>query len=284
MRADLDAVLSKVAVARAAVTGGFKYTLQSPDGLQLKVWVQDLGDGDAFHTYLRITPTSADEARTGPLGLLAFLQGDYEAWANPCGFFCAVLGIVSRFYNFACAILALPDGSGPCAVSGATPTVTELWCVSAASDNNFAGLNWRIGRYADQNWALAFNGVFVSTAGLFLCMMPLCSAFNVDYAYGNPGEIQRYTNGTGLRIDPLVSVGQQIYGQLWDAHYLTLPATLDSIQTLTDTDSDGNPVTSSWVVWNNAVPPPPTAGTGTTLLSLLLLTESATHSLANIAY
>lgn len=284
MRADLDAVLSKVAVARAAVTGGFKYTLQSPDGLQMKVWVQDLGDSDFSHSYLRITPTSADEARIGPLGLLAFSQGDYEAWANPCGFFCAVLGTVSRFYNFACAILALPDGSGPCSVSGATPTVTELWCVSAASDSNFDGLNWRIGRYADEDWALAYNGAFVPTAGLLLCMMPLCSTFNVDYAYGNPASIQRYSSGTGLRIDPLVSVGQQIYGQLWDAHYLTLPATLDSIQSLTDTDTDGNPVTSNWVVWNNDVPSPPTAGTGTTLLSLLLLTESATHSLANIAY
>lgn len=293
MRADLDAILSAAAVAKASATGGFKYTLQSPDGLQMKVWVQDLGDNDEFHNYIRVTATSTDEERAGPIALLSLAQGGpfqpvgtYEAWVNCCQFFVSVFGVAGA-YNFACGVLALPSAeSGPCTATGSVPDITELWWSSASDDDTVHGAqNFREGRYDSGNWALSYNGALIGTTGLVLGMMPLCESFNVDYAYGSPAAIARYTSGVGFRIDALIAVASQIYGQMWDAHLYSLPETLDSTVDLTDTDSVGDSMETTWLAWNNGVPSsPPTAGTGTVLATLYLLTVLSTESLANIAY
>lgn len=286
-RSALDAIISEVAIAAVGVAGGMKYTLQSPDGLQMKVWIQDLGDAGPFFTSaIRITPTSEDEARSGPYALLVYGTGlTYEAWANEAGFFVAVVGDTSTENNFGCAILSPPSVSSPCNVDATAPTVTELWC-SSAGNSGGGQVNWRNSRYCSNGFALSYNGTLIdlSSALGFLWLTPLCESNNADWQYGSPGEIARYTSGTGLRIDPLVSIGPQIYGQLWDAHYYTLPQTVDSISSLTDTDDAGQPMTSSWVAWNNNVPSSPTGGAGTVLGTLMLLVNTATTSLANVAY
>lgn len=287
----LDAILSEVAIAAVAVTGGMKYTLQSPDGLQMKIWIQDLGDVGfspfEFDGCIRITPTSADEARSGPYALLVYGIGyTYEAWANEAGFFVSHVGVTDDFFNFAAAILALPSASTPCNVDGSLPTVTEMWCSSVGVEG-INQLDWRDCRYATTGWALSYNGTLFNDTnppGAVLNMMPLCESDNVDWAYGSPGQIQRYSSGTGLRIDPLVSVGAQIYGQLWDAHFYTLPVAVDTVVPLTDTDSVGQTVNSTWVAWNDGSPPSPTGGLNTVLGTLFLLVNTTSTSLGNIAY
>lgn len=286
MIADLDAVLNPCALSRTSVTGGWKYTMQSPDGLQMKIWVQNLGDGSG--TYLRVTPTSEDESRVGTLGLLNLNGETYEAWANCCQFFTAEYGVANQHNNFACGIPALPSGSGPCTVGGSAPDVTELWWSSAAVNPTFVSgiLSFRVSRYDNGNWALSYNGTLVDTTSLLLNMMPLCEAYNVDYAYGNPSYLERYTTGNGLNIDTLISVGPQIYGQMWDAFTYTLPFTLDAQETLTDTDSNGNPFSVTFFAWNYNVPGSPTAGVGTILATLMLLAgpSPSTNLLQNWSY
>ncbi len=93
-------------------------------------------------------------------------------------------------------------------------------------------------------------------------MMPLCEPYNVDYGFGSPPAIARYGSGLGLRIDPLIAMGPQIYGQLWDAHFYTLPAALDSTVTLTDIDDLGQTLTAKWLAWNFNTPVAPVGRTG----------------------
>lgn len=288
----IDSVLSPCVLAKATVTGGFKYTLQSPDGLQMKLWIQDLGDhntdGQAF---VRVTPTSSDESQTGQLALLIYDGRTYEAWANCCQFFIAEFGsagIATSFVDFACGIPALAaNTSGGCSAGGAEPTVTQLWWTSSSGTGAFA-TNWRNSRYCLGNYTLNYNGNLYIAAGdrdpQSLSLLPLCSAWNVDAGYQSAARTQRYTTLDGLRVDAFLAQGQQVYGQLWDAHLYTLPATLDSIVDLTDVDSDGNTVASTWLCWNANIPSAPDGGGGTVLATLFLLLGSFTNSFANVAY
>jgi hypothetical protein len=295
MRADLDALLSRVAIARAAVTGGFKYTLQSPDGLQVKIWVQDLSDTDGFRGYLRVTPTSADESYAASYALL-WLSGDpYEIWTNPYQVFIAMLGdpaanSAPKASSFGCGIPALPSGGGPCSATGALPTITDLWWSSVGVLGSFFtinGQNFRNSRFDNVGFALYYNGAsYTAGSGLGpLGMMPLCQTRNPDYAYESPAAIARYSLGTGLRIDPLIALGPQVYGQLWDAHFYTLPQLVDTVVTLQDTDSAGQTINTTWSAWNSGSPDSPSGGKFTVLGTLfLLLSAPETESVANIAY
>jgi hypothetical protein len=284
--ADLDAVLGPCALARATCTGGFKYTLQSPDGLQMKVWVQDLGDHNTLNSFLRITPTSADELRVGVYAFLILDGRTFEAWANVCQFFVSPFGDAASQYYFACGILALqPTESGPCAAGGESVTVTEIWWSSASSADNF-----RNGWIASGYYALCYNGSLYNSpatydaSGLILTLLPFCSAYNVTNPASSPASIQKYNSGLGLRIDALLAQSVTVYGQLWDAHLYTLPATLDSTVALTDTDAGGGTLNTSWLAWNNYIPSSPNGGLGTVLATLFLLLSSAGTSIVNVAY
>lgn len=284
---DIDTVLSPCALAKASVTGGFKYTLESPDGLQMKLWVQDLGDHTIFATFIRMTPTSADELLTGVTQVLILDGRTYEAWANCCQFFIAPLadsGSISPV-SFACGIPALPLVPSP-----TFPTVTDLWWSSSSGNGAFSfAQNFRDSRYALGSFSICINAALYNAAGNTdlntISLAPMCSAFNVDVTNRSAFGATKYGNGDGLRIDALLTSGQFIYGQFWDAHLLTIPATaIDEAVTLTELDSKGNIVTSHWIAWNYSVPPDPNAGSGTILATLFLLSGISTESLANIAY
>ena len=290
--AGIDDVLSECAIARASVTGGWKYTLQSPDTLQLKLWVQDLGDHSVDGSFIRLTPTSADELQTGQAQGIIYDGRTYEAWANQCQFFLAPAGDSGTvsFVSFACGVLALPaNTSGPCAENGAV-AVSELWWSSSSGSGGFGGNapNFRNSRTAAGSFSLAYNGTLYVATGNGdpnpMELVPLCTAINVD-GYLSPPSTFRYITGEGLRIDALLAQGSTVYGQLWDAHLLTCPATLDSTVTLTDIDSLGNPFLANWVCWSHNVPSDPTHGGGTILGTLFLLAgRPVTNSLANIAF
>jgi hypothetical protein len=282
--ADLDGVLSAVATARATVSGGFKYTLQSPDGLQMKLWIQDIA-GTAT-----LTPTSADESYTGDVATMA--TGDsgpnYQAWANKCQFFLARVGQSDNFrtpWNFACGILALPVGSGPCTINGPAPNITELWWDSPANAA-INGLDWRSCRYSDGSFTLRYNGVvFTRTDGL-LNMLVLAEAYNVDYNYGSPTTLMKYINGLAFHTDSLVSIGQIIYGQMWDSFINSIPLAIDSTQTLNDVDDNGNTFSTTWLTWNYAPPNTPDSTGAVTVLGCLqlLLTPVSSNILQNYSY
>lgn len=295
MIGDIDAALTSIGIQRTAVTGGFKYTLQSPEGLQMKLWIQDLGDHTIFNTFIRFTPTSMDEMETGQIqaifvGAAGFPA--YEIWANCCQFFLAPPGFASgnSSVNFACGVLALPANStGACTAGAGQPTVTELWWTSSSGTGAFGeASSFRNSRYATGSYSLAYNGnVYVAPANsdpLLLSLLVLCAAVNVDFSRGSPARVEKYGSGLGLRIDAFLAHAQQIYGQLWDAHIYTLPATLDSTVNLTDVDDAGNTVETSWLAWNNSVGSDPNGGGGTVLGTLFLLTSLLTEEIANVAY
>lgn len=294
--AGIDAILSKVAVARVGVTGGWKYTFQSPEGLQVKLWVQDLGDADEFNAYVRFTPTSPDETQTGLIQSMLVGAGyTYEAWANRCSFFLAPAGSVPTRQNvgFSIGIPALASSnSGPCTAGGSSVSVTQLWWSANAAGGIVGASDFRQGRTQTGLYSLMYNGALYTASdgndALTLSLVTLCTAINVD-GYLSPPSTYKYGGGgtgtDGLRIDALLAQSSQIYGQLWDAHFYTIPVTLDTIQSLADTDSDGNPLSTSWVAWNNSIPSSPTHGAGTVLGTLMLLTgPPVTSSLSNVAF
>jgi hypothetical protein len=299
MRADLDAaVLAAGWTDKTAVTGGFKYTLTSPDGLQMKVWIQDLGDHTITNSFIRITPTSFDEVRVGNPQVMvyggAFSASLYEVWANVCQFFVALVGTVSgaTFINFACGIPAIPpDVASPCTAGLNPPTVTEAWWSSGAE----GATDFRNSRYAVGGFSTCYNGsleVFASGQsfdpgdGGYLALLPFCSTQNVDLQTSTPPQSVKYSNATPMRTDAFVGWDFVMRGQLWDAFLMATPAAaVDDTFSYTETAEDGSTLETSWVAWNRTVISNPNGGSGTWLGTLYLLTQAPFgESLANIAY
>jgi hypothetical protein len=280
-RAALDAIISLCALSKTSVTGGYKYLFQSPDGLQMKLWVQDLGDHSVQGSFIRFTPTSADETQTGQIQVIIYDGRTYEAWCNCCQFFISPFGDpgTQSFVSFACGIPALESQTGPCS-GGQSVTVTNLWWSSGSGNGAFGGAsNFRNSRYASGAYTAAYNSnLYVATGNTdpqSLSLIPLCTPINVD-GYLSPPDTLRYITDVGLRIDALIAQGSQVFGQLWDAHLLTSLATLDSQVILTDEDSNNNPFSTTWTCWNYGNPSNPNHGGGTVLATLFLLISPVT--------
>ena len=146
----------------SGITGGFKFTLVSPQNMQCKVKVWDDSSGNAAIQFL-----SVDEARIGFLHHLAPASGlVFQCWANVCQLFVSVAGkyIADPFKGpwFACGgIPFVPSGLlGSCGVDAGPTLANEIWWSCGDGSGTRAGvdsLSFRLSN-APTGYSACYNG------------------------------------------------------------------------------------------------------------------------------
>jgi hypothetical protein len=266
--ADLDGLVARAGwTVKTTVTGGFKYTLTSPQGFQCKVLVQDAV------SYLVANPSadlytgqsvvvqfmSFDESNKGfPHQLLAHNFGvwsEMQVVVGICQLFISVAGRSGGGWSsVAGGIPARPGGTGPCSAGLASAAVTEIWwsCGGSQFPNDFRTsancyacstycLNGMMHTTADDNSIEPFNGR--------LCLFPLTPVNTYSVPINFPAVT--YSAHTPLVIDAFIGWEWKIRGQLWDAFLQTGPTGLDVTGSFQDTDAIGKPVTLQAIAWHS---------------------------------
>ncbi len=253
--ADLDARVTAAGwTTRSTVTGGFKYTLTSPQGFACKVRFIDAANYETpadLYNFASVVVQfmSSDESRKSfPHQLNCTAFSTMQVIVGICQLFISVpgvAGIPGGWGSVAGGIPSRPNDTGPCNAGLGTVTVTEIWWSCGGSQFAYDFRN-SANCYADSTYS--FNGVMTTVpddntvapyAG-HLCLFPLTP---VD-TYTIPVQYQAvtYSAHTPLCIDAFIGWEWKIRGQLWDAFLQTSAQTLDSVDTFSDTDKDGNPV------------------------------------------
>lgn len=299
MIADIDACLVQAGWIHTAITGGWEYQAESPDGLQMALLLQQVpADGS---DYIRFTPTSADGSRVGLYQKIecnvATTTSYWQIWANICSMFLAPMddSLTGSGISFACGIPAIvTPGTGPCTAGVTVPTVTELWWSCGSGTDAFSGAaDFFASRYASGAFNFSYNGVLYSATSNFfynpgsdpgtLQLLPVCSTSNVDFLIGAPAQSLKWSNGTPLRTDALLAFNYQIRGQLWDAFLMNDQAPgIDEPFNYSETAADGTPLATSWIGWNYGNPGG--AGGGGTWLATLYLLTVRNGLIGNYAY
>ncbi len=268
MVADLDGLVTLAGwTVKTAVTGGFRYTLTSPQGFQCKVLVQDdvnyHADWPAVVLYpsdfgLVVQFMNFDETVKGfphqliPSRLGPRYTGPMQVIVGICQLFISVPGSTITWGSVAGGIPSRPNDTGPCNAGLGTVTVTDIWWSCGGSQFAF---DFRISAncYACSTYYL--NGVAVIAAdnnnvrpydGL-LCLFPLAPVDTYTIPVQYPAIT--YSAHTPLCSDAFIGWGWTIKGQLWDAFLQTNAQTLDSVGSFSDTDTDGNTVLISAQCW-----------------------------------
>src|SRR5581483_3886247 len=284
MRGDIDAVLLACNWTHVrAVSNGFVYRCTSPDGLVMKLLVQDQGSSGFAGPWLIFQPMSDDEAFVGGAytilwGNAAYATRGYEMVANQCQMFLALRGqsyggvvVGDDSYSFACGIPALPVSESSTCQTGPNPIL--VFQLFWACGNVNPGLeDFRSGaacaaydRCLNRTFFSAFvDGAEPSTLRIF----PFCSADNVDSPTGVKPATLKYGTGAPLYLEAFLGWQWQIQGELWDAFQSTATVgTLGNVQSFTDIGQGGQTITINAVPWNDnptgVNPHPVGGGTGT---------------------
>lgn len=306
--ADLDAALTSAGWSGAAITGGTKYTIASPQGLQCKVKIFDDGATvfGGWH-YLTVQFLSVDETLLGFAHKLLYGVPDYEAYgyelvANQCQLFVALRGITQegvigslRHYSVAGGIPYVPSSVDPeCAASaGPDAAVSRIFwsCGDAVFNTDF-----RNSRYCTSAYSYCLNGAVTVKAAASseagpenpytgaLQLYPLTMTGDADAWYLRQPRIVKYKSGDPLYLHPFIGWGFKIQGQLWDAFMVSRDTTLDEIVTTRETDAGGGTRLSTWLAWNYQIPSGEKGGGGTWFATLYLLKGTAASGIWNYAY
>jgi len=299
---DLDEVLVGVGWVSTPVTGGFIYTLTSPQGLQARLQVRNLGDSVPFAgTYKYVTLQFLNmtgsvvgfehKVTTGP----GFSAEEYWVLAGICQVFIAILGNSTSTISgvppdahrtsFAGGIPYIPTPIGPeCeASSGDAEVTTSIWWSSRRGGTPEQWQHIRTGRYCCNYFDFQRNGaVYIhnNSSSLdtpytgTLQLYPLTMTEDVDFWFYTFPRIIRYGDDGYMKITPYLGWTFSIWGQLWDAFLATDVLPLESTVEYDETDVDtGGTRHTSWIAWNYyGASSTLLGGIGTMFATLCLLT------------
>lgn len=280
-KSDLHAVLVAAGWSPATVTGGYKYTLTSPQ-TDLTTPLEcccRVTDGESFggsiiSVYIRFEST--DGLRQGRQMILRTNVGrTYEAWVGQSQLFLSYPDHTSDVTFAACAggvpfvpVITEPDDCAKERVH----TTTEAW--------------WSMGngfRYTyDPDYSecsACYNGV-LTTDWANKLSMGIIAPPEGDYGIYIGQQVQ-WHDDRPLLFDPMLIWERRMRGQIWDAIRGSKHAALDAV--ISTSESGG---TYSWRNWMNHrdVNPPVTDISGYTYHTSLYLLQSITSGVANIAY
>ncbi|MFN3326881.1 MAG: hypothetical protein ACK5AZ_25590 [Bryobacteraceae bacterium] len=228
LRLGIHTVLTAAGWAAEEVTGGFKYTLVSPQGLKAKCLIRNLGATSVGMPCLSIQFLWFDEARLGQVHLLGIRAGRvYEVVAGKCQLFISLPGYSST----------TPDERWEHAVCGGVPYVPLRECEDERPAQDTQEAWWSSGSFNASShtfrtawyhsgtlWSACFDGELTfpaqmdpATARLRLAAVahPL-----PDYGIFLSAQKTQWLNEDPLYFDPLLIWGKpvgRLRAQIWDA-------------------------------------------------------------------
>lgn len=268
-KAALLAAIHELAVFQrwpyAAISGGYKYSLISPQGLACKLKIWDGGYTANGEAGIYVQFISYDEARSGVAHpIVAAGTRIYEAVLGECQFFLGTVGSSStkpdgspNWANSACGgVPYVPEASGYCFDEPVTfGPVTEAWWSSGSGNQTTAlwgaggGYGFRQGWRNDYAWdgcwneslqkAYLDNGVDSGAAlRLGVVTHPLR-----DF---DTGQQTRWLDGSALYYEPFLLWGDgkglpcRVRGQIWDAVAGSIDAGL-GVEVVSEESSQSGP-------------------------------------------
>jgi hypothetical protein len=267
-------------------TNGNEYLVESPQGLKARVriwYVDTLASPNCFILQVAsaANPLIAGAQHRFIAGKVADFPGDttvfthYRVWANCCQLFIGADHPESWLEKWPRAVqCGVPHSyqvttpTPECAALGTQGGMTsELW-FSAGDDTGadfdilgmtgITKVNFRNSYFA-QRFALVHNGNFltgdagtplpgVEANNLQLCILRTNFYWNAIYGYFSDGF--RRFDGSPLAYTPMLCFQGFIFGTLWDACLLSIPMTLDATEDISETLSDKlsppGPLTTHW--------------------------------------
>jgi hypothetical protein len=265
--ADLDTLVTAAGwTTRSTVTGGFMYTLTSPQGFACKVRIIDAADyeipGDMYTGPSVVVQfmDSSEARKSFPHQLMAHNFGNWPEFQVICGIcqlFISVPGhtpgeIGYGWSSVAGGIPSRPNDTGPCNAGLGAVTVTEIWWSCGGSQFAY-DFRTSANCYGDSTYS--FNGTTVTVPDDNrvapydgdLCLFPLTPVDTYTIPVQYPAIT--YSSHNPLCIDAFIGWGYRIRGQLWDAFLQTNAQGIDTLGSFSDTDTDGKPVRINAQCW-----------------------------------
>jgi hypothetical protein len=276
LRAGLHAALELAGWSAAPVTGGYKYTITSRQGLTAACWIRD---GNPLLTpRVNVQFGSADGSQMGYEHQIVTRAGreSYQIIANDCQMFVALEGQWNvapdtDAYLFVCGgVPYIPQDvllSSDCSA----PEILEAWW-SSGSTHGFRNNT----THPSSEYSACFDGELTTGGGsdTRLRLAPLAHA---DSEYRTPAPQTQWFNGDPVYTDPLLLWGSpvaRVRGQIWDCMMGSLPRALDHEITTEEIDPDSGEPYDYEFVWRNYMYSDPSISTTTLYSSLYLLTQS----------
>jgi hypothetical protein len=283
----------------AALSNGYMYAIESPQGLTAKVRIQDTGRTipvtDPDLGCIDFQFLSYDETHEGAVHDIGYGPGrTFQVHANQCQVFISRPSVNNDIGGSVAGGIphvtldALADQVGACAFDQGELRTTQAWW-SQSDYYSFSSTyaNFRNG-YKAANYSALHNSDLMDTqtkshSGFeALRLIPVAWTYNVDLDFGTPSPIRWYGNDEPLILDPLIGWGRStpfvnpvyLRGQLWDAVIVSVDNPLEDVRTIDDLD---------WVNYSHASDT--THGAGTFFASLYLRTGiPAASDPSNYAY
>jgi len=264
--------------AYTAISGGWRYDIQSPQGLTCRVLITDAGTPPGGKGRIHVQFQSSDGVRSGiKHGIIYAANRVYELTASQCQLALSMTGYSSDLFTDSDVASWVIGGIPFCSEYSDLPLcaeqnpdaeeVTEAWWASGSGvslpsggeasislENGFRN-HWR-NRWA---WDGCFNGKKVWQQGpddaTSLRLATLAPA-DASYGYGTSLQQVRWFDGTGLYYEPLLIWSDRaggrgrLMGQMWDAVRCSIDRPLeDQIQT-EEVDPDA-PAKYASLTWRN---------------------------------
>lgn len=292
--AEWDTRFRSVGWIATPITGGFRYTITSPEGLTalVEMWHTD-NTGQVWFRMLSSGATSRVSTSyfVYPIGTaIDSTPQTMVLWCNPCQWFIAKVGT---------------SGSGefwPRSVMGGIPKTDacdgglagESWWF--LGDDNFNG-TFRRTCEPSTSFSVCTNGVLRASpsaayeADRLRIVRRVWTAWNhwdrSDAYHANDPVV--FADGTGILYDPLIAWSvtdgkvAPIQGELWDSFMDTKEAALEATRSTTEPMAGGGTGTRQWASFMHG---PKSDGSRTNASFWLLLPETGItpHWIMNIAY
>lgn len=254
--ASIVSILGAAGWSGAELANGWCMTCASPQGLQAKLWIQDLG-ATMYSTLgpaISLRMSCADDSSlTEAHRLVASAAREYDVIAGVCQVFIALPGASWQVapdgfwgYHFAAGVPWLPTtATGDCAGQLVTG-IDAAWWLSSTGGESF-----RNGRYHEYaNWAGYWATDGLATRGHVgdgcQLQMRVKSLLNSSWATSFPGlPAVVFGDGKPLYFDPLIAWGSpvdggppSIRGQIWDAVWRSAPLDLGETFELQELDEE----------------------------------------------
>ena len=303
--AGIHSALTAAGWLSSVITGGYKYRIQSPQGLYCRMKATTTG------TRVEVQFTSDDELRSGLVHWLPTSTARvYQIWANICQVFISRPGI-SDDGNADCVAGGIPWVSNPpggleqnerpddCAVGVPDDPEEDVWwsCGNRYMEFGSNRLNFRNNYRCSVAWSACYKSDLLNYALIQaqltpsgpqeshrgLRLLPVTEMVNVDQLNTDPAPM-RWLDGDPLYLDPLLAWGvaaspgqaARVRGQLWDAVIVSMDHPVDS-----ERDIDGR----TWINYTHSTDT--SRGRGSFFCTLHLLKvrpESPPPVIANYAY
>ena len=243
------------------VTLGSVFKCRSPQGLLMRLLVQDKGDNVyPYGELITLQIMSEDESLSGLTHLLRCSAGaTYQCVAGCCQLFISLPGIISGapFSSLACGIPYIPTDKSVACTTGYTPPSQLGWSCGSSNVEFIYIVDWRLSRacFGANSWFDSSTTVHDRyqvrdyTSGP-LALYPPTPTYDTESAGVVYAPDVRASLGTMLYFDTLMGWGNSVKGQLWDSFLGSAPGVIDQEANFTDTDDAGNDFVISAICWS----------------------------------